>query len=65
MKKKLVRSKTNKMFAGVLGGISEYFQIDATIIRLLFVITIPFTAGFMFFFYLAAIFIIPRRGDVL
>jgi len=32
--KKLYRSRTNVMLAGVCGGIGEYFGIDATIIRL-------------------------------
>ena len=36
--KKLYRSKTNKMLCGVCGGIGEYFNVDPTLIRLLFVI---------------------------
>jgi phage shock protein C len=36
--KRLVRSKNNKVLAGVAGGIGEYFQIDPTIIRLIFIL---------------------------
>jgi len=36
--KKLYRSSTNKKIAGVCGGLAEYFGIDATIIRVIFVI---------------------------
>lgn len=36
--KKLVRSRTDKKIAGVCGGIAEYFNVDATLIRLLFVL---------------------------
>ena len=36
--KKLYRSRTNKMLCGVCGGIGEYFNIDPTLIRLLFVL---------------------------
>lgn len=36
--KRLYRSNTNKVFAGVAGGIAEYFDIDPIIVRLLFVI---------------------------
>lgn len=36
--KRLYRSFTNKMIAGVCGGIAEYFSIDATVVRLLFVL---------------------------
>ena len=35
--RRLYRSRDNRMFAGVAGGLGEYFGIDATIIRLLFV----------------------------
>ena len=36
--KRLIRSRTNKMICGVCGGIGEYFHIDPTIIRLIWVI---------------------------
>jgi phage shock protein C len=35
--KKLYRSQNDRMFGGVCGGLSEYFRIDSTLIRLLFV----------------------------
>ena len=35
---KLYRSKTEKMIAGVCGGLGEYFSIDPTLVRLLFAI---------------------------
>lgn len=37
MKGRLYKSKRNKMLGGVCGGISEYFNIDPTIIRLAWV----------------------------
>jgi phage shock protein PspC (stress-responsive transcriptional regulator) len=36
--KRLYRSKTNKIIAGVCGGIAEYFNIDPTIVRLLWLL---------------------------
>lgn len=36
--KKLYRSSTNKKIAGVCGGLAEYFGIDATVIRVIFII---------------------------
>lgn len=36
--KKLYRSSTNKKIAGICGGLAEYFGIDATVIRVIFVI---------------------------
>ena len=35
--KKLYKSDTNRMICGVCGGVGEYFNIDPTIVRLLFV----------------------------
>jgi phage shock protein C len=36
--KKLTRSQDNRWLAGVCGGLGEYFNIDPTIIRVLFVL---------------------------
>ena len=36
--KKLYRSTTNKMIAGVCGGLEDYTGIDATIWRIVFVV---------------------------
>lgn len=36
--KKFVRSTTDKMVAGVCGGLAKYFDIDTTIVRVLFVL---------------------------
>lgn len=56
--KKLVRSRTNRMICGVCGGIGEYLNVDATIIRLLAVI-LGFS-GTGLFVYIAAAIIIPE-----
>lgn len=36
--KKLFRSSTDKMIAGVCGGLAVYFNIDSTLVRLVFVL---------------------------
>jgi len=36
--KKLYRSQKDRMIAGVCGGIAEYFNIDALVVRLVFVL---------------------------
>ena len=36
--KRLYRSRSQRMIAGVSGGLGEYLNIDATVIRLIFVI---------------------------
>ena len=35
---RLRRSRSNKMIAGVIGGLARYFGIDATVARVLYVI---------------------------
>lgn len=36
--KKLYKSSVNRMLCGVCGGIAEYFNIDPTLVRLVWVI---------------------------
>mgnify|MGYP001819505562 CR=1 FL=1 len=43
--KKLYRSTKNRMLAGVCGGLAEYFELDPTIIRVLFVLVSVFAGG--------------------
>ena len=62
MEKKLYRSKTNKKILGVCGGIAEYFDIDATIIRLILVLAVLF-AGVGVLAYLIAALVIPNQPD--
>lgn len=38
MTKTLFRSRHNRMITGVCGGLAEYFNIDVSIVRLLFVL---------------------------
>jgi phage shock protein C len=36
--RKLYRSRTERMVAGVCGGLAEYFNVDTTVIRVLFLV---------------------------
>lgn len=61
MSKKLYRSNRDVMLAGVLGGLAEYLNMDVTLVRLIFVVLLLFTAGFPFtILYIAAAIIIPK-----
>ena len=59
LKQKLYRSDTDKMICGVCGGLGEYFQVDPTIIRLIWAIFVCTGPGILA--YIVAAFIIPRR----
>jgi len=62
--KKLRRSRQQKMIAGVMGGIAEYFDIDVTIVRLLYVFISVLSAAFPgIILYIIAMFIIPYEGE--
>jgi phage shock protein C len=44
--RKLTRSITNRMIAGVCGGIAEYFDLDPTLVRVAYVLLSVISAGF-------------------
>ncbi|RKD30109.1 PspC domain-containing protein [Thermohalobacter berrensis] len=45
MEKKLTRSVRDRKLLGVCGGLGEYFEVDSTIIRLIWAFITIFTAG--------------------
>ncbi|MCL5958406.1 MAG: PspC domain-containing protein [Chloroflexi bacterium] len=59
--KRLYRSRDNKMVAGVIGGLGEYFDVDPTILRLAWVL-IDVMTGFLpgLIVYVLAAIIMPQ-----
>lgn len=60
---RLVRSETDKMLAGVCGGLAAYLGIDSVFVRLLFVLLL-FASGIGFPIYLILWFIMPGEDNV-
>ncbi|GAX90818.1 PspC domain-containing protein [Effusibacillus lacus] len=61
--KKLVRSRRQRMIAGVCGGIAEYFDVDPTVVRVAYVLLSILTAAFPgILVYLLLILIIPNEN---
>jgi len=58
--KKLTRSRSDKVIFGVCGGLAEYFNIDATLIRIVWFILGLVSFGTAGVAYLVAGFIIPE-----
>jgi phage shock protein C len=58
--RKLHRSKTNRKLAGVCGGLAQYFNIDATLIRVLFVL-LAVLGGSGLVLYVAMWIIVPKE----
>lgn len=55
MEKKLYKSVTDKKVCGVCGGLAKYFGIDATIIRLAFVLLSLFVGGGLLAYIICAL----------
>lgn len=61
MSKKLTVSETDKKIFGVCGGIAEYFEVDSSLVRSIWVI-VSLIYGFGVLAYVACAFIIPRKS---
>ncbi|WP_227937295.1 PspC domain-containing protein [Alkalihalobacillus deserti] len=63
--KKLFRSQEDRKIAGICGGLAQYINIDATLVRLIAVILFFATGLFPFVIgYIIGVFIIPNEEDV-
>ena len=62
--KKLYRS-SDRIVAGVCGGIAEYFDIDPTLIRVLYVFLSLFSVGFPgLLLYIILMILIPNHDQI-
>jgi phage shock protein C len=63
--RRLYRSRTNRVFAGVCGGVAEHFGAEPTAVRLLAIVIALFTALVpMILLYLVAAIIVPEHVAV-
>lgn len=58
---RLYRSRHDRKFTGLCGGLAQNLGIDSTLIRVLVVITTFITAGTVFWIYLIASFVVPKE----
>lgn len=59
--RRLHRSRTQRLIAGVCGGLAEYFDLDPTVVRLAFVVLVfAWFSGVVLYFVLAII--MPLEG---
>jgi len=62
---KLYRSRENRMLGGVCGGLGEYFDIDPTLVRVLFIfgafLGFP---GALVLIYLVMLVLVPQEAPV-
>jgi phage shock protein C len=60
--KKLFRSDTDRIFAGVCGGLGEYFGVDAIIFRILFIV-FAFSGGAGIILYIILALVLPSGNQ--
>jgi len=59
MEKRFYKSKTDKKLAGVCAGVAEYFEVDPTLVRLIWVV-FTFAGGAGILAYIIAAIIMPE-----
>ena len=63
MSKQLYRIPEKGQIAGVAAGLAEYFEIDPTVVRVVLVVAIFVTSGWVLFLYLVLALILPVEGS--
>ncbi len=58
--KRLERSRTNRVIAGVCGGLADYFKIDIALMRVLFVVA-TICGSFGFWMYVILWIVVPEE----
>ncbi len=59
--KKLYRSRNNRMIAGVCSGLADFFGIDPTVVRLIFVAGTLLGFGSFVLIYLVLFIVVPEQ----
>jgi phage shock protein C len=59
--KKLYRSRSNRMVAGVCAGLADFFGIDPTVVRLIFVAGTLLGFGSLVLVYLVIFIVVPEQ----
>ena len=62
-KKQLYRSRDQKMIGGVCGGLAEYFQIDVSVVRVLWVIGTLMSVGVGILIYIVMLIVFPEGPE--
>lgn len=64
MDKRLYKIEEGKKLDGVCGGIAEYFNIDPTLVRLVWALVTLCTVGVGLIGYLVCAVIMPKKSEV-
>lgn len=64
MTKRVYKIEDGAKLCGVCGGIAEYFNIDPTIVRVIWGVAV-LCGGFGFWLYVICAFVFPKKSDVI
>ncbi len=65
MSKRLTRSVNDRIFAGVCGGLAEYFDFDPVLVRIAYAFLTLFTAFSGLIFYIVLWIVMPEKKYLL
>lgn len=63
MEKRLYRNEHDKVLSGVSSGLAEYLGYDVLLVRILFVLSVPFTGGLGLLAYIIMWIVVPVNND--
>ena len=61
--KRLRRSRSNRMIAGVVGGLAEFWSVDPTLARVIFVVVSIISAAFPGILVYAVLWLVIPEGE--
>jgi len=61
--RRLYRSTSDRWIGGVAAGVADYFDVDPVIVRILWLILIPFTGGLAIVAYIVMLIVVPEGPE--
>jgi phage shock protein C len=61
MNERLYRSRSDRMIAGVAGGLAQSMRLDPSIVRLIWAIRVPATGGLALIVYIVMAIVVPEE----
>ena len=63
MTDRLYRSRDDRMFAGVAGGLADHLDTDPSLVRLVWALLVIFTGGIALIVYIVMAFVVPEEPE--
>ena len=59
--RRLTKSRKDRVFSGICGGMAQYLRVNSNIVRVAFIIGCFISFGTLILIYIAALFILPNE----